>query len=402
MKILYVNLDAGIPLLGAKGASAHVRSLVVALTEIGHDVTVLARNTGGPEPILPDNIRVVSITPDNSVQALASLSRESSNELSALFQNSDDYHALLNVVQRERPDAILERLSLFSLAPLAVSRSLGIPFLLEVDAPLSDEAATYRGLGLHETARFVERIVIRGADVVLPVSTALRDWAVWEGAAVERIHILPNGVDTRRFDPALAKERRNELGLENTHVLGFVGGLRPWHGLRLLTEAFDLIAARDSSARLLIVGDGPGREYLERWRHESASGDRVEIIGHVPHADVRDFLATMDVVLVPYENTPNFYFSPLKVLESMSMGRPIVAAAIGDIPELLMEGKAGGIVRPGDSEALATAAESLLRNPDLAVKLGETAREYALSHHDWRNVASKIAEHAHTTREVSH
>lgn len=401
MKILYLILDAGIPLRGSKGASAHVRALAAALIEIGHNVTIVARNTGGPEPLLPDNIRVDSITPENSVQALASLSRESSNELSALFQNSDDYRALINLVQKQRPDAILERLSLFSLAPLAVSRTLGIPFLLEVDAPLSDEAATYRGLGLHETASFVERIVIRGADVVLPVSTALRDWAVSEGATAERIRVLPNGVDTRRFDPALAKERRNELGLENTHVLGFVGGLRPWHGLRLLMEAFDLIAARDSSARLLVVGDGPGRENLERWRSGSAAGDRVEIMGHVPHTDVRDFLATMDVVLVPYENTSNFYFSPLKVLESMSMGRPIVAAAIGDIPKLLMEGSAGVIVPPGDAEALATAAENLLRNPDLAAKLGETAREYALSHHDWRDVASKIVEQVHTMREVS-
>lgn len=402
MKILYVILDAGIPLHGAKGASAHVRALAAALAEIGHDITVVARNTGGPEPLLPDNIRVISISPEDSIQALASRSHKSSNELSALFQNSDDYRAIINLVQKERPDAILERLSLFSLAPLAVSKSLGLPFLLEVNAPLSDEAATYRGLGLYDTARLVERIIIRGADVVLPVSTALRDWVVSEGAAAERVHVLPNGVDTRRFDPMRAKERRKDFGFEGAHVFGFIGGLRPWHGLRLLMLAFDLIAARDSAARLLVVGDGPGREDLERWRTGSPSGDRVAIVGHVPQSDVPDFLATMDIVFVPYENTSNFYFSPLKVLESMSMGRPIVAASIGDIPQLLMEGRAGEIVSPGDAEALATAAESLIKNPDLAAKMGEEARKFAVSYHDWRGVARKVEECVRAVKVTSH
>lgn len=390
MKILYSILDSGIQLLGSKGASAHVRSLAKALNQVGNDVLVASRSIGGSEPPLPKEIRVVNIPADETSKSLGNMFPRSSNELTALFQNPDDYDALTKLVQKERPEAILERLSLFSIAPLAVSKRFGIPFLLEVDAPISDEAATFRGLGLYDTARFIEREVLLSADAVFPVSTALSNWLIREGVEPRRIQLLSNGVDTGHFDPTLAKDRRDVLGFQNDHVMGFVGGLRPWHGLRLLTEIFELVAEQDPKAKLLVVGDGPGRENLEQWRSTSKVGDRARFVGHVSHSDVRDYLATMDVVLVPYEVNSNFYFSPLKLLEAMSMGRPTVASAVGDIPSLLGDASAGIIVPPGDAEAFALAARRLLEDQNLSSKIGKAARNAALRFHDWRDVARSI------------
>lgn len=390
LKIFYLIVDKGISPHGTKGASAHVRELSSAMVEIGLDVVVVARNVEGPETI-SDRIRVIPIGAQDRENALVSAVPDASGELTSLLQNSDVYRALMNLVQKERPDAILERLSLFSFAGLAASKNSRIPYLLEVNAPLSQEAATYRSLILRETAEVLERAALRGANVVLPVSTTLRDWTIAAGVAPQKAELLPNGVDTKRFDPSAAVQIRSKLGFEGTaHVLGFVGGMRPWHGLALMSKAFEIIAARDTAARLLVVGDGPGRENLEDWRRKSGLSDRVVIVGHVSHAEVPDFLATMDVVLVPYEDIPGFYFSPLKVLESMAMGRPIVASSVGDIPGLLLEGRAGLLVQPGCADALASAAERLLSDPKLSSELGKTARECAVNHHDWRHVARKI------------
>ncbi len=397
MKILYLVPDTGIPVRGSKGASAHVRALSEALAEIGQEITVAATDIGGSEPIAKE-VQLVSISSSDSVEALASTSLAHKRELRSLFRNVDAHQSLTKLIQSIQPDVILERLSLFSIAGLAVANASKIPYLLEVDAPLSQEAAQYRGLELQETARLFERTLVSMADAVLPVSTALRDWAVSQGASSQRVHIIPNGVNTRQFDPALAKDKRKELGLEGAEVVGFVGGFRPWHGINLIMKAFNLLVERNQDARLLLVGDGPARASVDDWLKRDSLADRVLVTGHVPHTQVPDFLATIDVVLAPYEDIPNFYFSPLKILESMAMGRPTVASAAGDIPELMMGGKAGILVPPGDANALATSAERLLRDTKLAAELGEAARECAVNYHDWQSVAARIVEYAHTTR----
>jgi glycosyltransferase involved in cell wall biosynthesis len=401
VKIVYLVLDTGIPVRGSKGASAHVRALSEALAEIGQEITVVAADIEGSEHLAKE-VQLVPIPPSDAVEALVSTSPERKRELRSLFTNIDAYRSLTNLIRTIQPDVVLERLSLFSITGLAAARTSKIPYLLEVDAPLSDEAAQYRGLELQETARLFERTLVSEADAVLPVSTALRDWAVSHGATSQRVHVIPNGVNTRQFDPALAKDRRKELGLEGAEVVGFVGGFRPWHGINLIMKAFSLLAEKNRDARLLMVGDGPARASVEDWRKKDALTDRVVVTGHVPHTEVPGFLATMDVVLAPYENIPNFYFSPLKILESMAMGRPTVASAAGDIPELMMDGKAGILVPPGNAEALAASAERLLHDTKLAAELGGAARECAVSYHDWKSVAATIVKHANTAGEHAH
>ncbi len=401
MRILYVIMDRGIPIGGRKGAGAHVRALAKAFIELGNDITIVAREISGPEP-LPTGVNVVHFSTGSAAEALASLCEEAKAELNNLFFNVDVYEVLTKLMQATKPDVVIERLSLFSVAALAASRAAKIPYLLEVNSPLADEATKYRKLQLHETAHLLERTLVCGADMVLPVSTALRDWAIGLGASKDRVRVIANGVDTKLFNPLITKDKRRELGLEGAKVIGFVGSLRAWHGIDLLLEAFSLIADHNGEARLLIVGDGPARKNVEFWRKKSRTGECVLHIGSVPQPEVPGFLATMDVVLVPYEKIQDFYFSPLKVLESMSMGKPTVAAAIGDIPRLIEHEHTGLLVPPGDAKALAAAAERLLSEPDFAKNIGAAARKSSVRNHDWLCVAGNIARIAYSVKEVLH
>src|SRR5579872_3956034 len=98
MKILYTILDPGIPLQGSKGASAHARSLASALNDVGYSVVVAARNTDGSEPLLSKEIRVIKIPFGEPARSLGTLFKESSKELTALLENSNDYNILSSIV----------------------------------------------------------------------------------------------------------------------------------------------------------------------------------------------------------------------------------------------------------------------------------------------------------------
>src|SRR5262249_62396794 len=107
-----------------------------------------------------------------------------------------------------RFDAIYERLSLFGTGALEAARVLGVPHLLEIDAPLADEAERFRRLARAAEARTEETKVVLGADALLPVSFELASWAVGLGADRARVHVLPNAVDPDLFAPGERTVRR--------------------------------------------------------------------------------------------------------------------------------------------------------------------------------------------------
>ena len=113
--------------------------------------------------------------------------------------------------------------------------------------------------------------------------------------------------------------------------MGFVGTLRPWHGVEGLIEAFAVLHGLDPDVRLLIVGDGPLRNTLESMAADRGVSHAVDFRGAVEPSEVPRMLASMDVAVAPYPPLDDFYFSPLKLFEYMAAGCAIVAAAIGQI-----------------------------------------------------------------------
>jgi glycosyltransferase involved in cell wall biosynthesis len=98
----------------------------------------------------------------------------------------------------------------------------------------------------------------------------------------------------------------------------------------------------------------------------------------------------MDVAVVPYQPIEDFFFSPMKLFESMAAGRPTVAAELGQITEVVRDGQTGLLYPPGDQQRLAQAINRLLGDTRLASRIGAAAREYVLQHHTWRHVTSEV------------
>jgi glycosyltransferase involved in cell wall biosynthesis len=310
--------------------------------------------------------------------------RDRERELLAV--NSDLRLALVN---NGSFDIVYQRHSLWSYAAMEYAARAGVPGLLEVNAPLVEEQAEHRDLV--DTAgakRAVER-AYTAAGVLLAVSQGVAEHLVAHPAATGRIEVLPNGVDPERIRPDITPSLPRPPG---SFTIGFVGTLKPWHGLDTLIDAFARVQERRQAVRLLIVGDGPERERVANRFRERGLADAVDFTGAVGSEAVPALLTSMDVGVAPYPGTEHFYFSPLKIYEYMAAGLPVVASDIGQVSEAIHDRVTGLLCPPGDARALADAIERLIVDPELRRELGRNGRDAARRHHSWSAVTARILE----------
>src|SRR5205814_6228540 len=139
-------------------------------------------------------------------------------------------------------------------------------------------------------------------------------------------------------------------------VIGFSGTFGIWHGVPTLAEAMPRVLQARPNAEWLLIGDGP-------LRHLLPSGERVHQAGMVPHALVPAYLAACDILVSPHGRQADggeFFGSPTKLFEYMAAGRPIVASAVGQIAEALVDQQSAPLVPPDDPDALCTAIVRLV------------------------------------------
>lgn len=402
MRIAYLCADRGVPVLGDKGASVHIREFVAALARLGHEVTLLCAREGAGNPA-PD-ARLIELPPDESADAIETQAallgvygykndRVLNRELGKLACDRNLASRVLAALERAGacPDILYERYALFHRAGGRVARTLGIPHLLEVNAPLAFEQERFRDLRLKIEAQTSETDILRGCDHIIAVSEAIRTHALAVGTDPERITVVPNGVDIERFQgPTNAKGVRERYGLGGRSVIGFVGSLKPWHGLDFLLDAFDDIRAERPDAALLIVGDGPERDRLTDRVARADLNRHIVFTGRVAHHEVPDHLAAMDLTVAPYMAHDGFYFSPLKVVESMAAGRPVVAPRLGQLSELVADGTTGLLYPPGDFGAFVSAVVTLLAHPQRRLAMGEAASAGARELGGWTRAARQV------------
>lgn len=208
-----------------------------------------------------------------------------------------------------------------------------------------------------------------GVDRFVAISAAVRDVLIEGGVAAERIRVVPSGIDPQRLTSADPAAIRREFGLEpDVSLVGAVCHFA-WHkGLEHLLDAIPSILAQRPGTRFMLAGDGELRAELEARAARVAPAGTILFPGF--RGDVPSLLAAFDVVVAPSVmeglNTTN--------LDSLALSRPLVAARVGGIPEVVIDGQTGLLVPPGDPEALAAAILRLLEQPELGRRLGAAGR----------------------------
>lgn len=405
MRLLYLCSDFGIDPRGAKGASIHLRAITRALAERSHEVWLLspkgAPADGAPvRALLPGGCPPVEQAARMLKQWLSEheLSDSAAREFRPLIYNAWVREPAQQMLRTNPPEAIVERLSLFGHVGVDLANAFDVPLILEVNAPLTEEATRYRSLEMGGLAASIERRVYQRADAVMAVSEALADHLVADGVDREKIHVVPNGADIDVFAAAPSRDEcRAKLGLGDEFTIGFVGSLKAWHGVDVLLAAFEMMRRRGTDARLVIVGTGPCETALREQAARFGLNGAVSFTGAVAHEEIPALLGAMDVAAAPFRDAPGFYFSPIKLFEYMAAGTCVVASRLGQIAEVIEDGVTGLLCDPGDPKALAAALERARRSVELRSSLGEAASDAARSRHTWARAAeevSRIVEHA--------
>ncbi len=368
MRILYSHR-----IQSRDGQSVHVEELVSAFRELGHEVVVV-----GPGFYRDARFGAESRT----VAVLRRLLPGALAELAELAYNVSAYRRLRAACAALRPDLIYERCNLYYLAGAWLARRTGIPYFLEVNAPLAEERARHGGLRLHAAARAAERHVWRRATRVLAVTEVLAARVAAAGVARARLRVVPNGVVLERHTARDAERA--------TPVLGFVGFVRDWHGLDAVLHG--MAAHAGLACTFSIIGDGPARPALMALAERLGIAGRVRFDGIVPHAAIPAAVAGFDIAVQPRVVE---YASPLKIFDYMAAGRAIVAPDQANIREILEHGRTALLFDPAADGAMWQSVARLLADLPLRRRLGAAARaELAARDYTWRGNAARIVAEA--------
>lgn len=209
----------------------------------------------------------------------------------------------------------------------------------------------------------------------------------WDGP----IHVVPNGADLDRYRPPTPAERdaaRAAYGLSpDDEVVLYFGHLTPWKGVHVLAKAFRAVVEERPRARLLIArtGYGNGEDAVR-----AALGPALERAVFVGNTDVAKLMHAGDVGVLPLVSTVGTAVHPNVLLEMLAAGLPVVASAVGSVPEVVTHGRTGRLFPPADDRALADELRRLLADADERRALGTNARAWAEAHARWSELGRQM------------
>jgi glycosyltransferase involved in cell wall biosynthesis len=381
VKILYICCDLGVEISGRKGASTHVREACHALQRYGHEVLLVSPVVGDRSKL---GFPVVEVTPPRA--------RWLGADLRYVVLNYQMQRLLPKIIQDFAPDVVYERYSLYQTAGQAICRKLGIPRILEVNTLLATELR--HRLRFPRLARLIESRLWRGESAIICVSSVLRDMIVKQSGLdmgrMAGIVVSPVGVDPDVFAPTVSPLPRSKVGCERHVIVGYVGTLTTWHGVELFFKVGRLLQDENLPICLVVVGGEPER--VERLRQRAATEclEHLHFAGSVPHEEVPHWLATMDICLIA--DTQD-WSSPTKYFEMAAMGKPVVAARVAAIEEVMGGDGVGGVLfERGNAQDAVSKLRLLVEHPEQAKTLGQQARERVLENYSWeRNLERMMA-----------
>ncbi len=313
---------------------------------------------------------------DRAELAAAGVELIECNQRAAFLVAPAAWRRLYSLLARESIDVVHAHMPRASVPGAILARLARVPVIVSHEHGSALEGKPAR--------RFLDRnVVARMSTVVLAVSEWDRRQLIeLQRMPPDRIRVLPNGIAS---PPAAGPDLRPELGAPpGTALIGAVGRLYEQKGYDYLVRAAAALKRRGRRFLCVIVGLGPEERRLRDLIAELAMEDEVRLIGR--RGDALEVIRALDVAVL----SSRWEGSPLVVMEYMALAAPIVATAVGGVPELIDDGVHGLLVPPHDPEALAAGIERLLDDRELARRLGNAARERQRAQHDLGVVVARL------------
>jgi len=296
---------------------------------------------------------------------------------------------------------VYQRYALYNYSSLQLALSKNIPFILEYNgSEIWINKNWSKPLKYEKIAEQIEMLNLRGADVVVVVSTPSRDELLDRGIESDKILVNPNGVDPEIYSPEVdGSDIRRKHNLDNKTVIGFIGTFGKWHGAEILAQAFGLLIQKHPQyrdrIRLLMIGDGHTMSQVQQALKAYGVTQECILTGIVPQEKGPAHLAACDLLASPHvpnsDGTP-FFGSPTKLFEYMAMGKGIIASDLDQIGEVLEHDQTAWMVQPGDAESLMLGLKTMIDNPEISKRLGHAARREVVAKYTWKEHTRKIIE----------
>ncbi|MDI1264409.1 MAG: glycosyltransferase [bacterium] len=315
---------------------------------------------------------------------------------------------------------IYQRFSLHNFTGPHLGRKLNIPVVLEFNGSEAWAAANWgTRLALHDEAVATESAALATADLIVTVSDELGHDLQRRGIPAERIVVYPNCVDPALFDPRrfraedLAALRGRYDISPDALIVGFIGTFGQWHGVEFLAQCIaDMV--RDDSAwirrnklHFMLVGDGLKMAAVRELVGSEEVSRYVTLTGLVAQSEAAKYLACADLLVsphVPNTDGSGFFGSPTKLFEYMAMEKPIVAAALGQISDVIAGKGAtalgsmppgagemcGFLYEPGDPWAFKRTLRAVVDDMPAAAKVAKMARAEVLNRYTWKRHVEAI------------
>jgi len=269
-------------------------------------------------------------------------------------------------------------------AAIAAARRLGVPSVITMHG---GDVYVNKEQGYDFPTRWYVKPVLRWtlahASALSAITDDCRHHALRAGAADDKIHIILNGADLKRFSPGAAHAAGRNYGEQAVFACR---QLIPRKGIRFLIEAVAKLKDAFPAMRLVIAGDGFERPDLERLASSLGIGDRTTFLGWVPNAELPPYYRSAAISVIP--SLEEGFGIP--AAEAMGCEIPVIASDAGGLPEVVTDGMTGLVVPKGDADALAQAIARLLGDPGLRERFGKAGREDALKRFSWDIAARRF------------
>ncbi len=304
---------------------------------------------------------------------------------------------LEEVIESVKPDVIhAHSPALNGLAASRVGKRHGIPVVYEIRAFWEDAAVdhgtTTEGSIRYKLTKALETYVIKQVNAVTTICVGLKNDIISRGIPSSKITVIPNAVDPEKFttDGVASEALKDELGLSDKSVLGFIGSFYAYEGLPLLIKSLPQVLSVNENIRVLLVGGGPQEKELKDLVCNMGFDNKVVFTGRVPHDQVQSYYNLVDIFVYPRLSMRlTELVTPLKPLEAMAQGRLVVASDVGGHKELIQNGKTGYLFPAGDINELAKMILKLVDGNYANEK--KLARKFVESERSWEQSVGRYS-----------
>ena len=356
------------------GVERHVYYISRELSKRGHDVTVIT--TRSPKHEKLSEIKGVNIC---------------RIPIGLRIYNSHIPFRILVHLNSDQYDIIHAHTPVPTIADLAALRNIAkkCPFVLTYHNDITKEGI-FGSIISTIYNMTVGKFLLQHSDIIISTTKTYAINSKQLCKYLQKIKVIPNGVDDKVFNPKLDGSRiREKYGLkEDCKIVLFVGRLDYYKGCEYLVEAFSTVVKRMKNAHLILVGSGPLEGRLKEMANELNIADDISFAGYVKDEDLPYYYAACDVFVLPSISLYEGF--GIVQLEAMACGKPVITTTLPGVREVDVEGVATIHIPPKNKQKLAEAIIEILKDDDLATRLGKNGRELIVKKYSWSKVAKAI------------